>query len=38
MVGVDRLYRTAEDWGPALHGRPAQIRCDRGALTVLPLE
>lgn len=32
MVGVGRLYRTAEHWGPALHGRPAQIWCDRGAL------
>ncbi|WP_293675764.1 septum site-determining protein MinC [uncultured Phenylobacterium sp.] len=32
MVGVDALYRTAENWGPDLHGRPVQVRCDRGAL------
>ena len=32
MVGVDRLYRTAENWGPALHGRPVQVLCDRGSL------
>jgi septum site-determining protein MinC len=32
MVGVDQLYRTAEHWGPDLHGRAVQVRCDRGAL------
>jgi septum site-determining protein MinC len=32
MVGVDRLYRTAENWGPDLHGRPVEVRCDRGAI------
>ena len=32
MVGVDALYRTAEHWGPDLHGRAVQVRCDRGAL------
>lgn len=32
MVGVDQLYRTAEHWGPELHGRAVQVRCDRGAL------
>lgn len=32
LVGVDQLYRTAEHWGPDLHGRAVQVRCDRGAL------
>ena len=32
MVGVDALYRTAENWGPELHGRAVQVCCDRGAL------
>ena len=32
LVGVDRLYRTAEHWGEALHGRAVQVMCDRGAL------
>jgi septum site-determining protein MinC len=32
MVGVGTLYRTAEHWGPDLHGRAVQVRCDRGAL------
>ncbi len=32
LVGVDRLYRTAEHWGEALHGRSVQVMCDRGAL------
>jgi septum site-determining protein MinC len=38
MVGVDRLYRTAEHWGVGLHGRAAQILSDRGALRLVPLE
>jgi septum site-determining protein MinC len=32
MVGIDRLYRTPEHWSPELHGRPVEVRCDRGAL------
>lgn len=32
LVGVDRLYRTAENWGEALHGRPVQVMSDRGSL------
>lgn len=32
LVGVDRLYRTAEHWGEALHGRSVQVMCDRGSL------
>lgn len=32
LVGVDQLYRTAENWGPDLHGRAVQVRSDRGAL------
>lgn len=38
MVGVGRLYRTAEHWGPALHGRPAQVWCDRGSLRLSALD
>lgn len=38
MVGVDQLYRTAENWGPDLHGRAVQVRCDRGALRLSPLD
>ena len=29
MVAVDGLYRTAEHWGPDLHGRAVQVRRDR---------
>jgi septum site-determining protein MinC len=32
LVGVDQLYRTAENWGPSLHGRAVQVMCDRGSL------
>lgn len=38
MVGVDRLYRTADHWGADLHGRPVQVRCDRGALRLTALD
>jgi septum site-determining protein MinC len=38
LVGVDQLYRTAEHWGPALHGRAVQVRCDRGALRLTALD
>jgi septum site-determining protein MinC len=38
LVGVDRLYRVAEHWGPRLHGRPAQVLCDRGALRLSALD
>ncbi|MBL8771469.1 MAG: septum site-determining protein MinC [Phenylobacterium sp.] len=38
MVGVGRLYRTAENWGPDLHGRAVQVRCDRGALSFSALD
>lgn len=38
MVGVDALYRTAEHWGPDLHGRAVQVRCDRGALCLSALD
>jgi septum site-determining protein MinC len=38
MVGVDELYRTAENWGPELHGLPVQVRCDRGALRLSALD
>jgi septum site-determining protein MinC len=38
LVGVDRRYRTAEYWGADLHGRPVQVRCDRGALRLTALD
>jgi len=38
LLGVDRLYRTAENWGPALHGRAVQVLCDRGALRLSALD
>jgi septum site-determining protein MinC len=38
LVGVDQLYRTAEHWGPDLHGRAVQVRCDRGALQISALD
>jgi septum site-determining protein MinC len=34
LVGIDRLHRSAEHWGAALHGHAAQVFCDRGALTL----
>jgi len=38
LVGIDRLYRAAEHWGPALHGRAVQVACDRGALRLAALD
>jgi septum site-determining protein MinC len=38
LVGVDQLYRTADHWGPALHGRAVQVRCDRGALRLSAID
>lgn len=38
LVGVDRLYRTAEHWGLTLHGRAVQVRSDRGALRLSALD
>jgi septum site-determining protein MinC len=38
MVGVDRLYRTAEHWGSGLQGRAVQVRSDRGALRLAALD
>jgi len=38
LVGVDQLYRTAEHWGPGLHGRAVQVHCDRGALQLSALD
>lgn len=38
MVGVGHLYRTSENWGPDLQGRAVQVRCDRGALRLSPLD
>jgi septum site-determining protein MinC len=38
MVGVDRLYRTAEHWGSTLQGRAAQVLSDRGILRLSALD
>ena len=43
LVAVAGLYRTADDWAAdaesaALHGRPAQVRCEAGALLLEPIE
>jgi septum site-determining protein MinC len=38
MVGVERLYRTAEHWGAGLHSRAVQVRSDRGALRLSALD
>jgi septum site-determining protein MinC len=38
MVGVDDRYRTAEHWGPELHGRAVQVRRDRDALRFSALD
>jgi septum site-determining protein MinC len=37
LVGVDRLYRTAEHWGADLQGRAVQVRCDRRELRLSAL-
>jgi septum site-determining protein MinC len=38
LVGVDRLYRTAEHWGQGLHGHAVQVFCDRGSLRLVALD
>jgi septum site-determining protein MinC len=38
LVGVDHLYRTADQWGPDLHGCAVQVHCDRGALRLSALD
>ena len=38
LVGVGSLYRTAEHWGPTLHGRAVQVLFDRGALRLTAFE
>jgi len=38
FVGIDRLYRSADDWGARLHGRAAQVLSDRGALRLIALD
>ena len=38
MVGIDDRYRTAENWGAALHGRAVQVRREREALRFLALD
>jgi len=43
LVAVAGLYRTADDWaaeaeGAVLYGRPAQVRCEGGALRLEPIE
>jgi septum site-determining protein MinC len=43
LVAVAGHYRTADDWaaeaaGAVLYGRPAQVRCEAGALLLEPIE
>jgi septum site-determining protein MinC len=38
MVGVDRLYRTSEHWGPGLHGCAVQVQSDRGSLRLSAID
>jgi len=38
FVGVDRLYRVAEHWGPALHGRAVQVFSHKDALSLRALD
>lgn len=38
LIGVGPHYRTAEDWGAGLRGRPVQAWCDRGALRLAVLD
>jgi septum site-determining protein MinC len=43
LVAVAGLYRTADDWAAdaesaVLHGRPAQVRCEAGALLLEAIE
>lgn len=37
LVAVDHLYRTAENWGPGLHGSAVQIRRENRSLHLSPL-
>ena len=38
LIAVAGVYRTAENWGEQLHGRAAQVRCERGRLKFAALE
>jgi septum site-determining protein MinC len=38
MIGIGRHYRTAEHWGPGLHGRPVQVWLDRETLRLSRLD
>ncbi|WP_375463535.1 septum site-determining protein MinC [uncultured Methylobacterium sp.] len=38
LLGIDRLVRTAEDIGTHLHGKPAQIWLDGGAIRMARLD
>jgi septum site-determining protein MinC len=38
LVAIDRLYRTSEHWGEALHGRAVHVFCDRGTLRLTALD
>jgi septum site-determining protein MinC len=38
MVAVEGLYRTADHWGPDLHGRAVQIRRDQRTLALSALD
>jgi len=38
LVAIAGFYRTADDWGADLHGRPAQVSCEAGALQLGAIE
>lgn len=38
LLGIDRLVRTAEEIGPGLRGKPAQVWLDDGAIRIAPLD
>lgn len=38
LLAIDGLYRTAEEWDPALHGQPAQVWIDGETLMFAAME
>jgi septum site-determining protein MinC len=37
LIAVNGIYRTAEHWGPDLHGLAAQVRSEQGLLRLTPI-
>jgi septum site-determining protein MinC len=38
LVAIGGVYRTAEHWGAGLHGRPAQVHCEKRALRLTAID